>query len=281
MLTLGEAFYDLKAALGALYDNEEASAIAHEVLQHLTGKSKLERLSQKEAQLSATQWQRFLQLRSALQSGAPLQYALGEAYFMGRRFSVSPAVLIPRPETEELVQWIISQERPQTLLDIGTGSGCIAISLKLALANCVVTAIDVSQTALEVAEKNARDLCADVHFEQLNFLDEQARSGLPGFDVIVSNPPYIPETERETLHTNVRDYEPETALFVPSENALLFYQQIAVFGKIHLNSGGSIYCELHQDYAEQTTALFRTQGYNFVTLRRDIHGNLRMLQAKP
>jgi release factor glutamine methyltransferase len=207
-----------------------------------------------------------------------MQYILGEAYFMGDRFMVSPAVLIPRPETEELVQWIIDEERPKHILDIGTGSGCIAISLAKRLPHSDVQAIDISAEALQVARQNAAALGVDIKFLQCDFLAQQDTLGL--FDLIVSNPPYIPETEKETLHTNVRDHEPGTALFVPNDDALLFYRSIAFFGKTHLKVGGFIYCEVHQDYATDTAALFKSEGYSTVTLRNDVNGNPRMIRVK-
>jgi release factor glutamine methyltransferase len=280
MLTIGTAFYDLKAALHLLYDEREAAAIAHEVMEHITGLNRLERLTRKEQKLSGPQSESFAQLKTVLLKGVPLQYVFGVAHFLGRPFKVSPAVLIPRPETEELVQWIIDAEHPQKMLDIGTGSGCIAISLKLALPGCEVSAIDVSPEALEVAGQNAKALDARIDFIEADFLIQGAWAQLSVYDVIVSNPPYIPESERQTLHTNVRDHEPAAALFVAGNDALLFYEAIAAFGKTHLASEGTIYCELHRDYAAQTAALFRNSGYTNVTLRRDMHGNPRMLQAR-
>jgi release factor glutamine methyltransferase len=277
LLSIGAAFYDLRNALLSLYDQDEASAVAHQLLQHITGLNKLERLSQKEALLTAEQATHYTESKGELLSGRPLQYVLGEAYFMGDRFLVSPAVLIPRQETEELVQWIIEEERPQNILDIGTGSGCIAISLKKRLPQAAVNAIDVSTEALEVARRNAAALGTVVTFINCDFLTQQETLGQ--YDLIVSNPPYIPVTEKATLHTNVRDHEPGTALFVPGDDALLFYEAIARFGQDHLTNGGAIYCELHQDYAEATGVLFKEQGYPDVTIRKDMHGNYRMLRA--
>lgn len=280
MPQIGAAFYELKAALATLYDDAEASAIAHEALRHITGLDRLSRLSQKHQTLTAAQAADFSRMKRALQRGEPLQYAIGMAHFMGRDFKVTAAVLIPRPETEELVQWILQEEKCSNLLDVGTGSGCIAVSLALALPGCAVQAIDISADALSIAEENAERLGARVAFQLSDFLEKASREALGSFDVIVSNPPYIPEAERATLHANVREYEPGIALFVPSDDALLFYRAIADYGKQHLSAAGRIYCELHRDYAEDTAALFRQQGYAEVTLRKDLHGNLRMLRAR-
>lgn len=270
----------MKVALCSLYDEGEAIAIAHEALQYVTGLDKLSRLSQKEQPLSEAQTQTFGHMMEQLLASTPLQYALGEAYFMGRRFVATPAVLIPRPETEELVQWIIDEVKAGSILDIGTGSGCIPISLKLTLKNSDVSAIDISEEALAVARANSRELGADVVFRQIDFLNSIESEKLGSFDVIVSNPPYIPITESETLHANVREHEPAAALFVPGDDALLFYRAIAEFGKKHLAPRGAIYCELHRDYAVETASLFEKRGYGDVVLRKDMHGNQRMLRAR-
>ena len=235
---------------------------------------------QKDSLLDKELMTSFAAMEAELAKGMPVQYVIGSTLFMGRPFEVNPAVLIPRPETEELVRWIIDEEQPQSTLDVGTGSGCIAISTKLGLPQAALSAVDVSEAALAVAKKNALNLNAAIHFERLDFLDFAARGTLPSFDVIVSNPPYIPLTERATLHANVRDHEPATALFVPDNDALLFYRAIAQFGLTHLNAGGSIYCELHQDYAAATADLFNACGYGKTNLRRDMHGAWRMLCAR-
>ncbi len=279
MRTIGAAYYDLRSALTALYDEGEAAAIAHGALEHVTSLTGLQRLSQKYLLLSEAQYEAYAGAKAALLGGQPLQYVTGKAFFLGRRFLVSPAVLIPRPETEELVEWIISTARPKSILDIGTGSGCIAVSLKLALPDCEVTVIDVSPEALAIARQNAQQLGAEVAAQQLDFLNAQSRDALPKFDVIVSNPPYIPLTEADSLHRNVRDHEPATALFVPGADPLLFYREIAAFGRTHLADGGAIFCELHRDYAVQTAELFCSHGYFSATLREDIHGAPRMLRA--
>lgn len=280
MQTIGSAFFEVRDVLRSQYDEGEATAIANIVLEELTGLGKLERLWRKEQLLTPPQAERLQQLKAQLAQGTPLQYALGEALFLGRRFLVSPAVLIPRPETEELVEWIRKDTIPKKVLDIGTGSGCIAISIKLALPQCDVTGIDLSTDALAVAEKNALLLAAEVYFRQCDFLNEAARNTLGTFDLIVSNPPYIPLAERETLHANVREHEPDTALFVPSEDPLLFYREIARFGTRHLSPVGHVFCELHRDYAETTADLFRSEGYRKVVVRQDMHGALRMLRAQ-
>lgn len=283
MPSYNDAFYNLKNKLTPLYDDREAAAIAHDVMEHITSLDKLKRLVDKDKQLTTAQQQQYDDVATKLQTGMPLQYALGYAWFMGRQFKVDSNVLIPRPETEELVQWIVDDYKNDnsiSILDIGTGSGCIPISLKLELPASIVTTCDISEEAIDVARKNARLLNADVEFLRSDFLSQVHRRQLPHFDIIVSNPPYIPIAEKEILDRNVRDFEPGLALFVPDEDALLFYRHIARFGKEHLNPGGAIYCELHLDYADATGELFRHGGYADVTVEKDMHGNLRMLKAK-
>ncbi|RYD57063.1 MAG: peptide chain release factor N(5)-glutamine methyltransferase [Sphingobacteriales bacterium] len=280
-ITYNDAFYQLLAPLKLVYDEREAAAIAHEALEHLTGLKKLDRIIKKDEQLSDKQQLQYEIMKTDLAAGKPLQYVTGTAWFMGRPFKVDSNVLIPRPETEELVSWIAGDYFKQSpeLLDIGTGSGCIPISLKLALPDSIIYSCDVSADALAIAEENAGRLEVEVELFQLDFLNEAQREVLSAFDVIVSNPPYIPQSEAANIHTNVKDHEPHLALFVPNDDPLLFYRAIASFGKTHLKSGGAIYCELHADHAKETEELFRSKGYGDVTLRTDMHGNPRMLKA--
>lgn len=280
MLSYKQAFHALRQQLQPLYDAAEAAAIAKEVLAHLTGKSYTQSLATPDAPLSAVAEEGLRTLSAALQQGKPLQYVLGYAWFMSRKFIVNEQVLIPRPETEELVQWIVDDNRqrilPFAVLDIGTGSGCIPVSLKLMLEEAAVISCDISAGALAVARTNAAALGATVDFKELDFLTQSA--ALPAYDIIVSNPPYIPLAEQDKLHPNVRLYEPGTALFVPDNDPLLFYKAIAVFGKTHLNAGGAVYCELHKDYAAATQDMFRGHEYH-TELREDMNGHPRMLKA--
>ena len=214
----------------------------------------------------------------------PLQYVLGEAWFYDMRLHVNEHVLIPRPETEELVELVIEdavssatdKHKAVRLLDIGTGSGCIAIALKKQLAHADIIAIDVSADALEVARKNARDQQVSVVFQLLDFLSEAEWPKLPVFDVIVSNPPYIPLSEKERLDKNVSNFEPQQALFVPDKSPLLFYQKIAAFGIDHLSEQGKIFVEIHEDYAKETAELFG-EYYQSVQIINDLFGKERMI----
>ncbi len=281
MLTLNNAFYSLKNDLQSIYDESEAIAIAHELLTHITDLSKFERLLSKEQVLTISQEDEFNEAKERLLNGEPLQYVIGVQWFMGRQFEVNENVLIPRPETEELVEWIINDWKEIgtiSILDIGTGSGCIPISLKLSLPETVVFSCDVSGDALDVAELNAQKHGAEISLLQVDFLDENTWGSFHQFDVIVSNPPYIPLAEKENLEKNVRDFEPELALFVTDNDPLIFYRKIAEFAKTHLKEDGSVYCEIHKAHAQETLQLFQ-QHFSNVELRKDMNENERMVKA--
>ncbi len=210
----------------------------------------------------------------------PVQYVLGEAWFYHMKLKVNEHVLIPRPETEELVEQLIKDRKSKltdpAILDIGTGSGCIPIAIKKNLPASIVTAIDISKDALEVATENATLHNAHITFKQLDFLDEKTWSSLPAFDIIISNPPYIPINEKEKLEKHVADFEPSLALFVPDNSPLIFYEKIAAFGRDHLLPNGRIYLETHEDLAQGTAELFR-KNYNTVMIKKDMYGKERML----
>ncbi len=277
-----QAYQSLRQSLMTLYDQDEATAIAREVMLVATGKSYLQNIGI-DAPVSNDEE---IQLRAwghELATGRPMQYVLEESWFLGRKYFVDERVLIPRPETEELVQWIIDDCRNSTdapsILDIGTGSGCIPISLKLAMKRSVIAAYDISGGALEVAHKNAATYNACIHFVEMDFLDKAQQNQLGKFDIIVSNPPYIPVAEQAEMHRNVKDFEPSNALFVPDNDPQRFYRAIAPFGKEHLYNNGIIYCELHRDYAADTAQLFRQSGYHNIELRQDINRHPRILKA--
>lgn len=211
----------------------------------------------------------------------PIQYITGEAWFYKRKFKVSPAVLIPRPETEELVELIVKElnNKPSLqLLDVGTGSGCLAISLQKELPNVIVTAIDISEDALTIAKENASTLTAEINFKIIDFLNEDEWQNLPAYDVLVSNPPYIPQSEEKVLDEVVTAYEPHLALFVADENPFIFYKKMIDFAVMHLKKDGIIFMEMHQDYAEVIKQLFTENNFD-AKIIIDISGNARMLKA--
>lgn len=222
----------------------------------------------------------FLFKLSELKAGKPIQYVVGETEFFKMKFFVNENVLIPRPETEELVEWIISDHKTShevlNILDIGTGSGCIAISLRKYL-NAEVYGLDLEDRALDLAKINARYCKQEVTFLQSDILRDDL-DDVPNWDIIVSNPPYIRELEKGAMHTNVIDYEPENALFVLDDNPLLFYERICSIAKQKLREGGMVYVEINQSLAMETEALFNKK-FRKVDLRKDISGNWRMLKA--
>lgn len=277
-----EAETTITTSLKTIYPESEAAAIANWVVEHLSGLKKTDRILKEKRILTNEEQNKFDNILTRLLKSEPVQYVLQEAWFSGLKFYVDKNVLIPRPETEELVEWVIKDCRfpvsELNILDVGCGSGCIPVSLKRRIRKASVWACDISGEALNVAKNNASDLGADIHFIQADFLDSSTWSQFPLFDVITSNPPYIPERDKATMHKNVVVFEPHTALFVPNNNPLVFYQALAAFGKIHLNPGGSVFMEIHESLGEAVVNLFTTSGYN-ATLQRDMQEKDRMVKA--
>lgn len=222
---------------------------------------------------------RFLFQLMQLKDHKPFQYVLGETEFYGLKFFVNENVLIPRPETEELVEWILS-DNPNfdgKIIDIGTGSGCIPITLKKHLHSAKISALDFSEKAIETAKNNAGFHQTEIEFIHADFL-KMDFADLTKFDIIVSNPPYIAEFERNSMDKNVLEFEPDFALFVPDDDALIFYERIIEFAENNLNPNGKIYVEINQNLAKETEELFQ-KNFKFVELKRDISGNFRMIKA--
>lgn len=281
-MTVQEATYFLLNQLRTVYSDGEASQVTDWIMEHLTGSKKAERMLYKNAAITEKEENLLHQYTKRLLAHEPVQYVLNESWFCGLKFFVDKNVLIPRPETEELVEWIITNCRfpvdELKILDIGTGSGCIPIALKRRIRKAEVWSCDVSEAALSVAKKNAITLGTEVNFLSLDFLDKNTWSQLPVFDIIVSNPPYVPVKDKETMQPNVLNYEPHTALFVPDNDALIFYKVIAEFGKKHLSKEGTIYLEIHEELGEATSELFQAAGYK-TELKKDMQGKDRMLKA--
>ena len=295
-MKLGEAEIWLRQELKSIYDEREASNIADLVLENLSGLSRVDRLTKKEERLVVQQLHHLTEIHHRLLHHEPIQYALGEAHFYGLKLFVDKHVLIPRPETEELVDWIIHDVRASgknvfekkefeadettqlKILDVGTGSGCIALALKKTMPKAEVWGCDISDNALNIARRNGSETDIRVDFIALDFLDEAQNKQLPTVDIIVSNPPYIPLKNKVDMHPNVVDYEPHTALFVPNEESLIFYSALAEFGKHRLYENGNIYAEIHEDMGKEAIDLFEKEGYT-VELRKDIQGKDRMIKA--
>ncbi|MEL7586763.1 MAG: peptide chain release factor N(5)-glutamine methyltransferase [Prolixibacteraceae bacterium] len=212
----------------------------------------------------------------------PIQYILGETEFYGLPFHVTPDVLIPRPETEELTDWILESTNiaDPVIIDMGTGSGCIAVSLKKHLPLASVTGCDISQAALDVARGNARLNKVEVNFLKLDMTQQPPPGHLPKADLIVSNPPYVTDREKKRMHLNVTEFEPHSALFVPDHDPLKFYKALVAFGKQQLKPGGKQFWEINEAFENECADLLKAHGYIHIGSRRDINGKSRMLSAQ-
>ena len=257
------------------------------LMSHITGLSTVQLLAEPNLQLTEEQQKWFDNAIVRLQNNEPIQHILGYTTFYGRKFKCDRRALIPRPETEELVDWIIndcstlnSQLPTLNIVDIGTGTGCIALSLAKELVNAKVTALDISEKALSLAKENAELLeTKNVDFIKGDILNKTFNSQLSTFNFIVSNPPYVRECEKVDMEANVLDYDPHTALFVSDEDPLVFYRAIAEFGLEHLAPNGALYFEINQYLGQETCDLLVALGYKNVELRKDINDNPRMVKA--
>lgn len=272
------SYRELWQSLLPLYDEREARAVVLWLLEVAFSLSRTDVVCGAVDQLNGEQQQRLQTMMDHLQQGVPVQYAAGVADFGPRQFVVAPGVLIPRPETYELCQWIVqcAGTSPQ-VLDVGTGSGCIACTLALDLPEARVTAWDISSAALQIAADNARRLDVTVTFEQCDALHPTADARR--WDLIVSNPPYICECERRDMAVHVTDHEPSLALFVPDDDPLLFYRAIGHYAVRSLQPGGQLFFELNHAHAAETAELLRQLGMIDIQLRRDQFGRQRFLKA--
>lgn len=296
--------------LATIYDPREAANIANWVMESVTGLERKDRLLRLYDPLSPAQKATLATCTTALLSHVPVQYVLHEAWFYGLKLYVNEQVLIPRPETEELVHWIENEvggrkseagsRKPEeggvqhvnnasnlglqtsnlSILDIGTGSGCIPIALKKALPAAEVYACDVSPGALQVARKNGTTHEAAIEWRQVDFLRMYDWDLLPRVDILVSNPPYIPVRDKDTMRANVLQHEPHVALFVEDDDPLLFYRHIAQFAQQQLLPAGSIYVEIHEDLGAATEAVFREYGFADTIVKKDMQGKDRMVRAR-
>lgn len=242
--------------------------------------SKTDLLLNPNVEISESELLKFLYAIKDLKNNRPVQYIAGKTWFYGVELKVQEGVLIPRPETEELVDWIVRDcETSNRILDIGTGSGCIPIALKNKLEHLHVSGCDISKKAIEIAQKNADSLSLVVNFNEFDVLNWQSYPQKEKFDIIVSNPPYIPELDKEIMHENVLSYEPELALFVPNDNPLLFYKAIADFSILNLNKQGTLYLEIHELYGQEILQMLLQIGFSNIELRKDMQGKDRMIKA--
>ena len=277
-------YQELCKSLASRYPEREAKAVIRYLLEVGYGLSMADIISGTSESIPADEMGKNLR---RLLNGEPVQYVIGKAEFGGRIFRVTPDVLIPRPETYELCQWLEEEERGKrkeerdlSILDIGTGSGCIAITLALDMPQAKVEAWDISADALTVARENAQELQAKVKFEQVDVLSSLPAQGGLGWVSIISNPPYICQKEAAEMEQHVLDHEPHQALFVPDEDPLLFFRAIARLGQKALHKDGRLYFEINPAYHQELTEMLDKMGYSEIETRKDLFGNNRMIKAK-
>lgn len=279
-MTLHQVLTFIKEKLTTKYDNREISWMIRDIFDYLKGYSAVDLVMRRDDELSDFIISKVEAIVQRLLNDEPLQYILGFAHFGGHKFIVTPATLIPRPETQELVDIIINENKQSdlTILDIGTGSGCIAISLARALKFPIVNAVDISANALEVASKNAEILRVKIAFRQedaLSMPQENAR-----YNIIVSNPPYIIDDEKSQMERNVLDYEPAGALFVPNNDPLRFYRAIAQFAQTALTNDGRLYFEINPLFATELRDMLKKSGFAEIEIIKDLQGRNRFAKAK-
>lgn len=280
MPTYAEIINRMKCAATANYDEREAHSLALWAVEALTGADRVQLLVDPHREVEHVDMEEVERVERELSEARPIQYIIGMAEFCGLQFAVGEGVLVPRPETEELVRWV-AEECPtaQQVLDIGTGSGAIAVSLAKLLPQAEVAAMDISEVALDYASRNAAANGVKVRVVQGDALSDWA-SAFEELDVVVSNPPYVPALDRASMHRNVRDYEPELALFVPDDDLLRFYRSIADGATRALRTGGALYFEIYERAAEQMIEMLTKRGWTDIELRRDFNDKNRMIRCR-
>lgn len=287
MKTVKQVSLDFSEQLSAIYDTNEVNSLCMMALENVVNISSAKIKAFPETEISTPDSEKITNILTRLATGEPIQYILGYTEFYGLTFKVNPSVLIPRPETEELVDWAIkswqlavgSGQLPLHVLDIGTGSGCIPISLKKNLPDAVVSAIDISPEALQISKENAKLNKVDVNFIQADILNLKSEIPNPKFDIIISNPPYVTLEDKKQMHANVTDFEPHTALFVPEDDPLIFYKAIADFASTHLEKDGLLFFEINESYGKQIVELLNSQLFTNIELRKDMSGKDRMIKV--
>jgi release factor glutamine methyltransferase len=281
--TIGYLLSSVRQSLADLYPAREARAICHLLFENILGVAPAALYISLDAPVDAAREQRIAAAAAQLRQGRPVQQVLGSAEFYGLRFLVSEHVLTPRPETEELVEWALKSADAGAalrVLDIGTGSGCIAVALAKYLPCAAAYAWDISAEALSIARKNAALNGVQVRFEERDILREAPAISAQPYDLIVSNPPYVCESEKAQMHSNVLRYEPHVALFVGDDNPLIFYDAIAAFAQKSLSESGAALVEVNEKLGREVADVFTRSGFLSVELRRDVNGKPRMIKAK-
>jgi len=275
------AIANIRKELAEIYSKEEIESLIFLIFEHVKAYSRTRFLLAYDEILSDEDCSVIGQILNRLKNHEPIQYILGVTEFFGMKYYTNAGVLIPRPETEELVQWVLQENKPEEpfILDIGTGTGCIALSLKKNIPGSSVWACDVSPVCIETASLNATENGLKIDLFVLDILNHDGLDNIPILDIIVSNPPYICESEKLLMDRNVLDFEPETALFVPDADPLKFYSRIADIALVKLNSGGQLYFEINEAFGRQCVDLLLDKGFSGIELRKDIHGKDRMIRA--
>ncbi|MFM2206074.1 MAG: hypothetical protein RL213_49 [Bacteroidota bacterium] len=284
-MLLGEIISHFHERLTSVMELEEAHAVTSRVVEHFLSLKRVEQVLNKGVRVQEVDVSMMMDALARLLTHEPLQYVLGSAPFMGYEFLVDPSVLIPRPETEELVGWILDTTSGSVsgkLVDFGTGSGCIPISFALKRPGWSTEGVDKSVSALETAKRNSERLNAPVRFGILDMLAYDAQEAYPssGLDVMVSNPPYIPAGESESMETKVTGFEPAIALFTPEDDPLLFYRALQRLASVFLAPGGFLFLEVHERYARETLRLFNDESFTQPELRSDLSGKPRMIRVR-
>jgi len=272
----------IRKELAGIYAKGEIESLVFLIFEKLKGYSRTQFLLANEEKLSDDDIIEIGKIIARLKNHEPIQYILGMTEFYGLPFYAVPGVLIPRPETEELVQWIIQENRHTnpTILDIGTGTGCIVISLRKNIPQSTVLACDISPVCIETARRNSQLNTSEISVFEYDILNGIPEVKFPDLDVIVSNPPYIRETEKSLMEKNVLGYEPELALFVADEKPLIFYERIADFARIHLKNQGWLYFEINEAFGQECCEMLQKKGYSEIVLKMDINGKDRMIGCR-
>jgi release factor glutamine methyltransferase len=282
MKTIQDALLRFNQVLKPVYDQPEIDSIKYLAISDVTSLSKAQLRAFTDQELTTEQTDKLTEIIQRLQTGEPIQYVLGHTEFYGLPFNVNPSVLIPRPETEELVEWVLNsineRNEHETVLDIGTGSGCIPITIKKHLPNAEVSAIDISKTALLTAQQNAELNAVEVNFIEADILKPVLMPDTK-YSVLISNPPYVTKSEKAEMHINVLAHEPHLALFVEDNDPLIFYRAVADFALTNLESNGLLFFEINENLGRETINLLQEKGFKNIELRQDMRGKDRMIKA--
>lgn len=273
---------DIRKELSGLYPPEEIESFIRIIFSKLKKYTLTDFVLKQKEVLAEKEKDQIKKIAARLKNREPIQYVLGETEFYGLPFRVKPGVLIPRPETEELVGWVLKSKQKDALriLDVGTGSGCIPISLKKHWPKAHIMACDISEEALKTAQMNAGLNQTEIAFFHLNILNPLLPNSFPKIDILISNPPYVTESEKAAMNDNVLKHEPARALFVPDHDPLLFYRALAIFGKNYLTHGGQLFWEINEAFGKECRALLKENGFSNVRLKKDLQGKDRMIFAR-